>query len=275
MEIIRIDSLNEEQLLPYSSANERQLRHYNEPNVGYFVAESPKVIERAIKAGYMPVSALVDIDHITPETREVLSLLGNTAVYGGPDSLLTELTGYHLTRGMQCLMKRKPLPSIEALCEKATRITVLEEVVNPTNIGAIFRNAAAMNMDAVILTEGCSDPLYRRSARVSMGTVFQIDWTYIENWKTSGLKQLKDYGFTTVAMALRNDTVSIDDEKLNSAEKIAIILGSEGDGLAEETISGCDYTVKIPMKEVVDSLNVASASAIAFWQLTSDKRKKR
>lgn len=273
MDIIKIENLNSEELNEFARTNEHQLMHYNEPALGYFLAESPKVIERAIAGGYEPLKTLVDLDNMTSEVETLLSQFSCIPVFGATKDVLSQLTGYHLTRGIQCVMKRKTLPSVESVCQGATRIAVLEEVVNPINVGAIFRSAAALDIDGVILTEGCSDPLYRRSARVSMGTVFQIPWTYIKNWDETGLEELKRSGFKTVAMALRDDTVPIDDDTLNSERKIAIILGNEGYGLKDKTLSNCDYTVKIPMREIVDSLNVAAASAVAFWQLTESKRK--
>ena len=209
--------------------------------------------------------------HVEGQAKEVIEHCGDIPVFTSTLDVLTELTGFQLTRGVLCAMRRRPLPTVEEVCEGAKRIAVLEDIMNPTNVGAIFRSAAALGMDAVLLTPACSDPLYRRSVRVSMGTVFQIPWTYIgeevSDWPEKGLKRLNEMGFKTAAMALSDDSVSIDDEKLMSEDKLAIILGTEGDGLADETIADCDYTVKIPMYHDVDSLNVAAASAVAFWQL--------
>ena len=254
----------------YARTSEVQLLRYYEPEPGIFIAESPKVIERALKAGYQPISFLVEHKDLEGEAQEILKQYPDVPVYTAEYELLVKLTGFALTRGMLCSMRRNPLPSVEEICRNASRIAVLENVVNPTNIGAIFRSAAALHMDAVLLTGGCSDPLYRRAARVSMGTVFQIPWTFLDSrlsWPREGMGFLHELGFVTAAMALNDDSVSIDDSGLMSEEKLAIILGTEGDGLAAGTIAGCDYTVRIPMSHGVDSLNVAAASAIAFWQL--------
>lgn len=268
--IIQVQDLDIPQLDLYARLSEVQLLRYYEPKEGIFIAESPKVIERALDAGCVPISALVEDKQIENEAKDVLKRCGSIPVYTGSFSLLSGLTGFPLTRGMLCAMHRQALPSIEEICKKAKRIAVLEDVVNPTNVGAIFRSAAALHMDAVLLTRGCSDPLYRRAARVSMGTVFQIPWTKVPkqlSWPEEGLEFLKKFGFRTAAMALCEDSVSIDDERLKREEKLAVILGTEGDGLAGKTIADCDYTVKIPMSHGVDSLNVAAASAVAFWQL--------
>lgn len=254
----------------YARTSEVQLLRYYEPEPGIFIAESPKVIERALKAGYQPISFLVEHKDLEGEAQEILKQYPDVPVYTAEYELLVKLTGFALTRGMLCAMRRNPLPSVEEICRNASRIAVLENVVNPTNIGAIFRSAAALHMDAVLLTSGCSDPLYRRAARVSMGTVFQIPWTFLDSrlsWPREGMGFLHELGFVTAAMALNDDSVSIDDSGLMSEEKLAIILGTEGDGLAAGTIAGCDYTVRIPMSHGVDSLNVAAASAVAFWQL--------
>lgn len=274
MKYIQIDSLNDERLQMYVTLNERQLKHINEPDEGYFIVESPRVIERAVNGGYQPVSFLLDEAQINDESIKIVEMFEEADVYVGKDEFLTQLTGYHLTRGMQAIFKRKKYESIEDICRDADRIAILEEVVNPTNVGAIIRSAAALDIDAVLLTEGCADPLYKRSSRVSMGTVFQIPFTVIEDWPQS-VNKLNELGFKTVAMALTDDAVSIDDEKLNSEEKLAIILGTEGDGLKKDTIVKCDYAAKIPMREIVDSLNVAAASAVGFWQLTENKRRKK
>ena len=268
--IIEINDFNAPELDIYARTSELQLRRYNEPFPGFFIAESPKVIERACNAGYEPVSFLVEHKDLEGEAKELLERFPEIPVYTAEYETLVKMTGYALARGMLCVMRRRALSSIEEICQNARRIAILENVVNPTNIGAIFRSAAALHMDAVLLTSGCSDPLYRRASRVSMGTVFQIPWTYFDkkiSWPEDGMKTLRKLGFKTVAMALRDDSFSIDDPQLHAEEKLAIILGTEGDGLAAETIADCDYTVKIPMSHGVDSLNVAAASAVAFWEL--------
>lgn len=269
--IFEIQDFDSPELDVYARLSEVQLLHYNEPKEGLFIAESPKVIERALDAGYEPISFLVEKKHIESQAHDIISRCNNKPVFTAEFDILTKLTGFQLTRGMLCAMQRKELPSIEKICKTARRIAILEDVVNPTNIGAIFRSAAALNMDAVLLTPACSNPLYRRAARVSMGTVFQIPWTYIGGknmaWTESGLSTLKEMGFRTTAMALTDNSISIDDPRLMEEERLAIILGTEGDGLATSTIASCDYTVRIPMSHGVDSLNVAAASAIAFWQL--------
>ena len=273
--IIEITDFSVSELDIYARLSEAQLLHYNEPGLGIFIAESPKVVERALNAGYEPISMLVEKKHIEGEAKDVIARCGDIPVYTAEYDVLKQLTGFALTRGILCALKRRHLPTIEVVCKNAKRIAILEDVVNPTNIGAIFRSAAALHIDAVLLTPACSNPLYRRASRVSMGTVFQIPWTYFGNesgnksslWPYPGLDILKGLGFKTAAMALSDDSVSIDDEGLMSEEKLAIILGTEGDGLADCTIEGCDYTVKIPMAHGVDSLNVAAASAVAFWQL--------
>ena len=255
----------------YARTSEVQLLRYYEPEPGIFIAESPKVIERALNAGYQPISFLVEHKDLEGEAQEILKQYPDVPVYTAEYELLVKLTGFALTRGMLCAMRRNPLPLVEEICRNASRIAVLENVVNPTNIGAIFRSAAALHMDAVLLTGGCSNPLYRRASRVSMGTVFQIPWTFIgekqEDWIENGIRRLHGLGFQTAALALSDDSVSIDDKRLREEKKLAIILGTEGDGLAEQTIAECDYTVKIPMTHGVDSLNVAAASAVAFWEL--------
>lgn len=267
---IEINNFNAPELDLYARTSEVQLLRYYEPSPGLFIAESPKVIQRAVQAGYQPVSFLAEHRDLEGEAKELLAQFPEIPVYTGEYEVLVKLTGYALARGLLCVMQRKKLPSIEEICNGARRIAVLENVVNPTNIGAIFRSAAALHMDAILLTNGCCDPLYRRSARVSMGTVFQIPWTFFDrkiSWQKEGTKLLNKLGFKTVAMALRDDSVSIDDPKLLAEKKLAVILGTEGDGLANETIVDCDYTVKIPMSHDVDSLNVAAASAVAFWEL--------
>ena len=271
MNLIEITDINAPELDIYARLNEVQLLHYFEPALGLFISESPKVIERALNDGYEPVSFLVEKKQITGETKDVLERCGDIPVYTADSEILTKITGFHLTRGALCAMRRRNLPTIEDVCRNAKRIAILENVVNPTNVGAIFRSAAALHMDAVLLTPACSDPLYRRASRVSMGTVFQVPWTYIgkdaSDWPHGAMEQLKALGFKTAAMALSDNSVSIDDPALMAEDKLAIILGTEGDGLAETTIANCDYTVKIPMSHGVDSLNVAAASAVAFWQL--------
>ena len=261
----------------YARTSEVQLLRYYEPEPGIFIAESPKVIERALHAGYQPVSFLVEHKDLEREAGEILKKYPDVPVYTAEYEILVKLTGFALTRGMLCAMRRNPLPLAEEICRNASRIAVLENVVNPTNIGAIFRSAAALHMDAVLLTGGCSDPLYRRAARVSMGTVFQIPWTYFDKktaWPGEGMQLLKNMGFKTAAMALRDDSVGIDNQTLQAEEKLAIVLGTEGDGLSSQTIADCDYTVKIPMSHGVDSLNVAAASAVAFWELGYINRRK-
>lgn len=269
--IVEITDFADPQLDAYARLTEAQLRNRLEPQLGLFIAESPKVIDRALDAGYEPVSLLMERKHLEGQGASIIARCGDVPVYTADDALLARLTGYPLTRGVLCAMRRPALPSVEKLCQNARRVAVLEDVVDHTNVGAIFRSAAALGMDAVLVTPGCCDPLYRRSARVSMGTVFQVPWTRIgesyDQWPQPGLDRLRALGFKTVAMALRNDTVDIDDPKLQSEEKLAIVLGTEGDGLSERTIAQCDYTVKIPMARGVDSLNVAAASAVAFWAL--------
>lgn len=293
-DIIHITDFSSSELDVYARLSENDLLCRHEPEKGIFIAESPNVIERALNAGYIPVSILIETKELEKDSENVTDRLlartelENIPIYTASYEILSKLTGFQLTRGMLCAMKRLVLPSVEEICQNARRIAVLENVVNPTNVGAIFRSAAALNMDAVLLTAGCSNPLYRRASRVSMGTVFQIPWTYIcpdipkkspENlkyklsntkpptWEKDGINQLQKLGFKTVAMALTDNSVSIDDPDLQKEEKLAIVLGTEGDGLAATTIADCDYTVKIPMSHGVDSLNVAAASAVAFWEL--------
>ncbi len=269
--IIKITDFNVKELDIYARFSEVELKRIYEPDNGLFIAESPKVIERALNAGYKPLSFLVETKHIDKEAAPILSRCPGIPAYTADYDVLVSLTGYALTRGMLCAMYRPVLPTIEELCTDAHRIAILENVVNPTNVGAIFRSAAALNMDAVLLTAGCSDPLYRRALRVSMGTVFQIPWTFIENkhciWPANGITLLKELGYKTAAMALSDNSVSIDYPALKTEDKLAVILGTEGDGLSATTIASCDYTVKIPMTHGVDSLNVAAASAVAFWEL--------
>ena len=275
--IIEITDYDAPELDVYARLTENQLLNRAEPEKGMFIAESPKVIERALNAGCIPVSCLVEKRQMENETEEVMEVLNRCSqipVYTAEFEVLTRLTGFALTRGMLCAMYRPKLPTMGEICKNARRIAVLEEVVNPTNVGAIFRSAAALNMDAVILTAGCSNPLYRRAIRVSMGTVFQIPWTILDkkiSWPQEGMEILRNAGFRMAAFALRNDSVAIDDPKLAAEEKLAILLGTEGDGLAFATMAECDYTVKIPMAHGVDSLNVAAASAVAFWELGKKK----
>ena len=273
--IIEITDFNAVELDVYARLTENQLLNRHEPEKGIFIAESPKVIERALDAGCVPLSFLVEKKHIEGEAKDILARCGEVPVYTAEFAVLTQLTGFQLTRGMLCAMRRPKLPTVEEVCAGAKRVAVLENVMNPTNVGAIFRSAAALNMDAVLLTPACSNPLYRRAIRVSMGTVFQVPWTFIgeeiADWEENGVRRLLELGFKTAAMALTDNSVSIDDEEVMAEEKLAIILGTEGDGLADTTISGCDYTVKIPMSHGVDSLNVAAASAVAFWQLGNKK----
>ena len=269
--IIEITDFNDPALDVYARLTENQLLNREDPDNALFIAESPKVVERALNAGYQPVSVLVEDKHIEGQAKEVIARCGEIPVYTAPFDVLTQLTGFKLTRGVLCAMKRTKLPSVEEVCKDARRIAILENVMNPTNVGAIFRSAAALGMDAVLLTPACSNPLYRRAIRVSMGTVFQVPWTFLgretDHWPQPGLDRLKAMGFQTAAMALSNDSISIRDPRLQDCEKLAIILGTEGDGLAEGTIADCDFTVRIPMTHGVDSLNVAAASAVAFWQL--------
>ena len=269
--IIEITDFSAPELDIYARLTEAQLLNRFEPAKGMFIAESPKVIHRALDAGCVPVSLLMERKDIEGSAAEIIARCPEIPVFTADEDLLCNLTGYHLTRGVLCAMRRPQLPTVEDICRSARRIVVLENVQNPTNVGAIFRSAAALGMDAVLLTPGCSNPLYRRSARVSMGTVFQIPWTFIgsetTDWPHPGMDKLKDMGFKTVSMALRDDSYSIDDPRLRQEEKLAILMGSEGDGLTDDTLASCDFTVKIPMYHSVDSLNVAAASAVAFWEL--------
>ncbi len=270
--IIEITDFAAPELDVYARLTEGQLKCRADLTKGLFIAESPNVILRALDGGYEPVSLLMERKHIEGQAREVVARCGDVPLYTAPLAVLTELTGFPLTRGVLCAMRRRPIPRVEEVLRGARRIAVLENIMNPTNVGAIFRSAAALGMDAVLLTPACSDPLYRRAVRVSMGTVFQIPWAQIgqelSDWPQPGLETLRDLGFKTAAMALRDDSVSIDDVALMAEEKLAIVLGTEGEGLADGTIADCDYTVRIPMFHGVDSLNVAAASAVAFWQLS-------
>lgn len=273
--IIKISNLNEKEIWPYVSRSEVGLLRCNEPQPGIFVAESPNVIERAINAGYEPVSFLIEEKYLDGSIRdgmvrfELIERFSDVPVYTACGEVLKDLIGYKLTRGMLAAFKRKRLMPLSEIIKGKRRIAVLEDIVNPTNIGAIFRSAAALKMDAVILSYGCSDPLYKRASRVAMGNVFLVPWTIMDKdmWPDEGMKILRSEGFKTAAMALCNDSVSIADKNLHQEEKLALILGTEGSGLLDETIKQCDYTVKIPMEDGVDSLNVAAAAAVAFWEL--------
>ena len=265
--IIEIQNFSDPALDLYARLTENQLLNRADPENALFVAESPLVIGRALDAGCKPVSFLMERQHIGGKGREILArCCQDVPVYTAEESVLAQLTGFHLTRGMLCAMRRPKLPSVEEVCRSVRRIAVLENVMNPTNIGAIFRSAAALGMDAVLLTCAGSDPLYRRASRVSMGNVFLIPWTYLPE-EGDWTQLLRSFGFRTVAMALRDDSVRLDDPRLAAEEKLAIVMGTEGDGLASTTIASCDYTVKIPMYHGVDSLNVAAASAVAFYEL--------
>ncbi len=268
--IIEITDPMAPELDVYGRLSEVQLLNRHDPEHGMFIAESPKVIERALDAGCVPLSFLVERRHIETQAAQILKRCEGIPVYTAEFDVLTRLTGFKLTRGMLCAMRRPKLPRPEEVLKNAKRVAVLENIVNPTNVGAVFRSAAALFMDAVLLTPDCSNPLYRRAIRVSMGTVFQVPWTFLEGdfaWPRPGIERLRGLGFSTAAMALREDSVSINDPKLLAEEKLAVVLGTEGDGLAPDTIADCDYTVRIPMSHGVDSLNVAAASAVAFWQL--------
>ena len=266
MPVINIDSLAHPGVDVFSTLTEAQLRNRKDEAAGVFIAESPKVIRVAIGAGYEPLALLCERKHIGGDAKDIIAACPGIPVYTGDRDLLARLTGYVLTRGVLCAMRRPALPEVAVLCANAARVAVLENVMNPTNIGAIFRSAAALGVDAVLLTSAGSDPLYRRAVRVSMGTVFQVPWTYLPedgDWQQT----LHALGFQTAAMALRDDSLRIDDKRLRAVPRLAIVLGTEGDGLAARTIAACDYTVRIPMTHGVDSLNVAAASAVAFYQL--------
>lgn len=271
--IVEVNDLAAPELDAYARLTEAQLRNRLEPDKGVFIAESPKVIATALDAGCEPLSLLMEQRHIEGDAQAILARCGDVPVYTAERAVLARLTGFELTRGVLCAMRRPRLPSVEEICRTARRIAVLEGIVDHTNVGAIFRSAAALGIDAVLVTPNCCDPLYRRAVRVSMGTVFQVPWTRIgeENadWPQKGIARLHALGFQTAAMALTDDSVSIEDESLSAEEKLAIVLGTEGDGLSPRTVASCDYTVKIPMAHGVDSLNVAAASAVAFWQLRS------
>ena len=262
--IIRITDFLSPGLDIYARLTEAQLLNRREPEKGIFIAESPKVIERALNAGCVPISFLMEERHVENQAKELIASCGDIPVYTATLEVLTQLTGFKLTRGMLCAMYRPKLPTVADICKNARRVAVLEDVMNPTNVGAIFRSAAALGIDAVLLTSASSNPLYRRSIRVSMGTVFQVPWTFLG---ADGIGELRALGFKTAAMALKADSLPIFDPRLAAEEKLAIVLGTEGDGLAAKTIADCDYTVLIPMSHGVDSLNVAAASAVAFYQL--------
>ena len=266
--IIEIESFSDPELDVYARLTENQLVNRADPKNALFIAESPNVIARALDAGCCPVSMLLERKHIEGQARAIVARCGDIPIYTAPLDVLTKLTGFPLTRGVLCAMRRPVLPGVEEILRNARRIAVLEDIMNPTNLGAIFRSAAALSMDAILLTPGCTDALYRRCVRVSMGTVFQIPWTYLDTaWPEPGHTLLRQLGFRTAAMALRDDALPVDDPRLAREPRLAIVLGTEGDGLCRETIAACDYTVRIPMSHGVDSLNVAAASAVAFWQL--------
>jgi len=266
-----ITDLSAPELAPYARLTEAQLRSRRHPEQGLFIAESAKVIGHALDAGLVPVSLLMEQRQIEAQTEALLQRCGDVPVYTADRELLSRLTGYTLSRGFLCAMRRPALPEAEAVCEGARRVAVLENIVDPTNVGAIFRAAAALGMDAVLLSPGCCDPLHRRAVRVSMGTVFQVPWAYLgrraEAWPREGLQRLKALGFKTAAMALDDRAITIEDPALRAEDKLAIVLGTEGDGLSPHTVADCDYTVCIPMAHGVDSLNVAAAGAVAFWEL--------
>ena len=264
--IKEVTDFSDPQLDIYARLTEVQLLNRREPDKGIFIAESPKVIERALNAGCVPISFLMETRHVENQAKELIARCGDIPVFTAELDVLTQLTGFKLTRGMLCAMYRPKLPTVEDICKNARRVAVLEDVMNPTNVGAIFRSAAALGIDAVMLTSASSDPLYRRSIRVSMGTVFQVPWTYLGE---GGISDLRRLGFKTAAMALKSDSLPIYDPRLAKIDKLAIVLGTEGDGLAAGTIADCDYTVLIPMSHGVDSLNVAAASAVAFYQLAA------
>ena len=264
--IKEVTDFSDPELDIYARLTEVQLLNRREPDKGIFIAESPKVIERALNAGCVPISFLMETRHVENHAKELIARCGDITVFTAELDVLTQLTGFKLTRGMLCAMYRPKLPTVEDICKNARRVAVLEDVMNPTNVGAIFRSAAALGIDAVVLTSASSDPLYRRSIRVSMGTVFQVPWTYLGE---GGISELRRLGFKTAAMALKSDSLPIYDPRLAKIDKLAIVLGTEGDGLAAGTIADCDYTVLIPMSHGVDSLNVAAASAVAFYQLAA------
>lgn len=266
-DINEITDLSAPELSPYSCTSETKLLDFFGKGDGIFIAESPKVIRTALDSGYEPVSLLLEHKYISGQAADIISRCGDIPVYTASSDILQQLTGFRLTQGALCAMRRKALPSAADMLRNASRIAVLEDVMNQTNIGAVFRSAAALGFDAAVLTPSCSDPLFRRTVRVSMGTVFRLPWTYLDSGAPGYIQELHRMGFACAAMALRNDTVRIDDPELASEPKLAVILGTEGDGLKSSTIAACDYTIKIPMANGVDSLNVAAAGAVAFWQL--------
>ena len=269
--IIEVEDLSAPELAVFAQLTEAQLRNRLEPEKGVFIAESPKVIRLALEAGCVPVSLLMERRHLTGQGAEFVERCGDVPAYTADREVLAALTGYALTRGILCAMQRPAPRSAEELCRNARRIAVLENIVDTTNLGAIFRSAAALGVDGVLLSPGCADPLLRRAVRVSMGNVFLLPWGRLSDsqadWPGKAVAMLKDMGFTTAAMALSGSTVPLDDPRLKGADKLALFLGTEGDGLTPETVAACDYTVKIPMARGVDSLNVAAAAAIAFWEL--------
>ena len=269
--IIEITSLSAPELNAYVRLTEAQLKNRLHPEDGLFIAESPVAIGYALDAGYEPVSLLMERRHIAGKAAALLARVGDVPVYTADSDTLERLTGYPLTRGVLCAMRRKPLPTVEAACADTRRVAVLENIVDTTNIGAVFRSAAALGMDAVLLTPACCDPLNRRAVRVSMGTVFQVPWTRVgetnADWPEAGLARLNALGFRTVALALSDDAIPVDDPALARAPRLALVLGTEGDGLAAATVAQCDYTARIPMAHGVDSLNVAAAGAVAFYVL--------
>ena len=265
--IVEIKTIDAPELDVYTRLTEAQLKNRLNPEKGLFIVESPKVIGTALDAGLEPVSLLCERSHIEGDARYVVERLGDIPIYTAEREVLASLTGYTLTRGVLCAMRRPKMQKTEDVLKGARRVAVLENIVDSTNLGAIFRSAAALGIDAVVLTPSCSDPLIRRCVRVSMGTVFQVPWAYLKEWPEKGLELLNSHGFKTVAMALSDNSVWIDDEKLKTCEKLAIVLGTEGDGLTHETIASCDFVAKIPMMHGVDSLNVAAAGALAFWEL--------
>jgi tRNA G18 (ribose-2'-O)-methylase SpoU len=263
MAIIEISSLHEPGIEVFSTLTEAQLRMELEPEKGLFIAESPKVIRVALDAGWEATALLCERKHLTGDAQDIVERVGDIPIYTGNREVLTQLTGYTLTRGVLCAMRRRPMPPVDEIVKEARRIVVIEAVTDTTNIGAIFRSAAALGIDAVLLTRDTCDPLNRRAVRVSMGSVFLVPWT----WLDAPITSLHDYGFRTAAMALSDNSISLDDPRLAAEERLAIIMGTEGDGLPHQTIEEADYTVKIPMAHGVDSLNVAAAAAVAFWQL--------
>ncbi|MCQ2285952.1 MAG: RNA methyltransferase [Bacteroidales bacterium] len=269
--IIEINELDNPSVAIFTQLTEAQLRNRLEPEKGIFIAESPKVIKVALEAGYQPVAMLTERKHIEGDAQEVIAMCGDIPIYTGDHNLLSSITGYTLTRGVLCAMRRPRTRNVEEICDNKSRIVILDGVVDSTNIGAIFRSAAALGIDAVLLTPTCCDPLNRRAVRVSMGTVFQVPWCYLcdtpNQWPQPSLQRLKVLGFKSVAMALADNSISLDSPTLAAEPQLAIIMGTEGDGLSDSIIDSCDYVVRIPMAHGVDSLNVAAASAVAFWQL--------